>query len=69
MIRAEYVTKTLAVCHRCGGPGLFTQRVIQSDELVVLGATDAYEARCRRCYDPTEAEQPSLDLPAEIGTP
>jgi thymidine kinase len=69
MIRAEYVTKTLAVCHRCGGPGLFTQRVIQSDELVVLGATDAYEARCRRCYDPTEAEQPSFDLPAEIGSP
>ena len=60
MLRAEYVTKTLAVCHRCGGPGLFTQRVIQSDELVVLGATDAYEARCRRCYDPTEAEQPTL---------
>jgi len=69
MLRAEYVTKTLAVCHRCGGPGLFTQRVIKSDELVVLGATDAYEARCRRCYDPTEAEQPSLDLPAEVGTP
>ncbi len=65
MLRAEYVTKTLAVCHRCGGPGLFTQRVIQSDELVVLGATDAYEARCRRCYDPEEVEQPSLDLPAE----
>lgn len=60
MLRAEYVTKTLAVCHRCGGPGLFTQRVINSDELVVLGATDAYEARCRRCYDPTEAEQPKL---------
>jgi thymidine kinase len=65
MLRAEYVTKTLAVCHRCGGPGLFTQRVIQSDELVVLGATDSYEARCRRCYDPEEVEQPSLDLPAE----
>jgi len=60
MLRAEYVTKTLAVCHRCGGPGLFTQRVIHSDELVVLGATDAYEARCRRCYDPEEAQQPTL---------
>jgi thymidine kinase len=65
MLRAEYVTKTLAVCHRCGGPGLFTQRVIQSDELVVIGATDAYEARCRRCYDPTEAEQPTLTSVAE----
>jgi thymidine kinase len=65
MLRAEYVTKTLAVCHRCGGPGLFTQRVIASDQLVVLGATDAYEARCRRCYDPTEAEQPTLSSVAE----
>ena len=62
MLRAEYVTKALAVCHRCGGPGLFTQRVVQSDELVVLGATDSYEARCRRCYDPHEAEQQKLDV-------
>ena len=64
MLRAEYVTKSLAVCHRCGGPGLFTQRVVQSDELVVLGATDAYEARCRRCYDPSEAAQQTLDVAA-----
>jgi len=62
MLRAEYVTKSLAVCHRCGGPGLFTQRVVQSDELVVLGATDAYEARCRHCYNPNEASQQSLDI-------
>ena len=62
MLRSEYVTKSLAVCHRCGGPGLFTQRVVESDELVVLGATGAYEARCRRCYDPTEAHQESLDV-------
>lgn len=62
MLKAEYVTKALAVCHRCGGPGLFTQRVVQSDELVVLGAQDAYEARCRRCFDPTESEQTTLDV-------
>ena len=62
MLRAEYVTKSLAVCHRCGGPGLFTQRVVESDELVVLGATDAYEARCRHCYDPNEATQTKLQL-------
>lgn len=58
--RAEYVTKMLAVCHRCGGPGVFTQRLVRSDQLVVLGATGAYEARCRRCYDPSEPEQPPL---------
>lgn len=62
MVRAEYVTKALAVCHRCGGPGLFTQRVVASDELVVLGAEGAYEARCRRCYDPNEVAQPRLDF-------
>lgn len=62
MLRAEYVTKSLAVCHRCGGPGLFTQRVVESDELVVIGAHGAYEARCRRCYDPTEAVQTVLEV-------
>lgn len=62
MLHAEYVTKALAVCHRCGGPGLFTQRVVQSDELVVLGAQDSYEARCRLCFDPEEARQESLGI-------
>jgi thymidine kinase len=60
--RAEYVTKMLAVCHRCGGPALYTQRIVKSDDLVVLGAQDAYEARCRMCYDPGEPEQPALSL-------
>lgn len=63
--RAEYVTKMLAVCHKCGGPGMYTQRIVRSEELVVLGAQGAYEARCRVCYDPTEPEQPELGL--EVG--
>ena len=63
--RAEYVTKMLAVCHRCGGPGMYTQRIVHSDDLVVLGAQGAYEARCRVCYDPSEPEQPELEI--EIG--
>lgn len=62
MTRAEYVTKSLAVCHRCGGAGMFTQRVIDSEELVVIGAQDAYEARCRRCYDPSEGQQARLEV-------
>jgi thymidine kinase len=65
MTRAEYVTKSLAVCHRCGGAGMFTQRVIASDELVVLGAEGAYEARCRRCYDPGESQQERLEIESE----
>ncbi len=60
--RAEVVTKMLAVCHKCGGPGMYTQRIVRSDDLVVLGAQGAYEARCRVCYDPDEPEQPPLGL-------
>lgn len=59
---SEYLTKMLAVCHRCGAPAGYTQRIIQSDELVVLGATDAYEARCRLCFNPLEPEQTRLDV-------
>lgn len=62
MLQAEYVTKSLAVCHRCGGPGLFTHRVVDSSELVMLGSTSSYEARCRRCYDPSEAVQTRLQV-------
>ncbi|HEY5652444.1 MAG TPA: thymidine kinase [Acidimicrobiia bacterium] len=58
--RSEYVSKMLAVCHRCGGPALFTQRIARSDELVVLGAEGAYEARCRFCYSTEEPEQLAL---------
>lgn len=60
--RSEYATKMLAVCHRCGGPALYTQRTVRSDDLVVLGAEGAYEARCRFCYDPNEPEQPTLGV-------
>lgn len=62
--RAEVVTKMLAVCHRCGGPGMYTQRIVRSDDLVVLGAQGSYEARCRLCYNPEEPEQPELGLDA-----
>jgi thymidine kinase len=48
---AEYITKTLAICVRCGSPANRTQRLVKSDELVVVGASDIYEARCRRCFE------------------
>jgi thymidine kinase len=49
---AEYITKTLAVCVRCGNPANHTQRLIESDERIVVGAGGVYEARCRRCFEP-----------------
>ena len=50
---AEYITKTLAICVRCGNPAKHTQRLRGSEDLIVVGAADMYEARCRQCFDPT----------------
>ncbi len=53
---AEYITKTLAICVNCGNPADKTQRKILSPERVVVGASDIYEARCRKChYIPEES--------------
>lgn len=49
---AEYITKTLAICVVCGNPADRTQRTTASNERVLVGAKDSYEARCRRCFNP-----------------
>jgi thymidine kinase len=47
---AEYITKSLAICVECGNPADRTQRKTLSSERVVVGASDVYEARCRKCH-------------------
>jgi len=64
MAIAEYVTKTLAVCVRCGAPANRSQRIVHGDGRVLVGAADAYEARCRRCFEPELARQLDMDLAA-----
>ena len=49
---AEYITKTLAICVRCGAPANRTQRLVENTDLLLVGARDAYEARCRLCFEP-----------------
>jgi thymidine kinase len=62
---AEYITKTRAICMVCGNPANHTQRLVASKDRVLLGAGGTYEARCRRCFDPTLARQaPSSDAAA-----
>ena len=60
MVEAEYVTKSLAICMRCGHPAHRNQRLIESTGRVVLGGVDRYEARCRRCFSPLRAEERPL---------
>jgi thymidine kinase len=59
---AESISKTLAICMRCGAPAKHTQRLVGSDDLIVVGAAGMYEARCRRCFEPGIPRQEYLDF-------
>ena len=53
---AEHVDKLAAICVVCGEPGTRTQRIVDGvpaafdDPIIVIGATEKYEARCRSCH-------------------
>jgi thymidine kinase len=49
---AEEIVKLLAICVQCGNPAVNTQRLIASEDLIVVGAAGMYEPRCRRCFEP-----------------
>ena len=56
MARAEHVTKLHAICVICGEEASRTQRLVEGepvaydDPVVMVGASEAYEARCRYCH-------------------
>ncbi len=53
---ANQITKLHAICSQCGNEGNFTQRFINGkpalydDPVLLIGAQETYQARCRRCY-------------------
>lgn len=59
---AESITKTLAICMRCGNPAKHTQRLVESEDLIVVGAAGMYEARCRRCFEAGIPKQEFLEF-------
>jgi thymidine kinase len=65
---AESITKTLAICMRCGNPAKHTQRLVESEDLIVVGAGGMYEARCRRCFEPGVPKQEMLEFARPRGT-
>lgn len=68
MASAEHVTKLHAVCLVCGAPANHSQRISTSQERVMLGALEAYEPRCRQCFEPhaiPKAAQTEMDLEGE----
>jgi thymidine kinase len=54
---AEEVTKLQAICVVCGAPATRTQRLVDglpahfTDPVILIGARESYEARCRRCHE------------------
>ena len=57
---AEFITKTHAICVKCGATANYSQRTVESDSRVEVGASDKYEARCRQCFVP-HADAPTLN--------
>ena len=62
MAVAEYVTKQLAICVRCGNPADRSQRLVRREATVLVGGAESYEARCRRCFEPGAAVAPQEEL-------
>jgi thymidine kinase len=56
MAEAEMVDKLHAICVACGAPASRTQRLINgqparyTDPVILVGANEVYEARCRDCH-------------------
>lgn len=53
---ADEVVKLRAICVKCGAPASHTYRQIdgkpahRDDPVILIGATESYEARCRNCF-------------------
>ena len=57
MAKAEVVDKLHAICMVCGEPACRTQRLVNDkparydDPVVIVGASELYEARCRQHHE------------------
>ncbi|MCB0389922.1 MAG: thymidine kinase [Bdellovibrionales bacterium] len=66
LAQAEVINKQYAICMVCGEPATRTQRLTAGEENILVGSTEAYEARCRRHFDPElslRLQRTNLDNP------
>lgn len=68
LVKAEYVTKLQAICMVCGAQAGRTQRMVQTGGQVLVGAAEAYEARCRHCHETPHATGQRLIEDASQGS-
>jgi thymidine kinase len=57
MAIAEDVRKVHAICVKCGALANYSHRLVNDDELVVLGEKEAYEPLCRDCFNKAMEKQ------------
>ena len=63
MAEAEVVDKLYAICVVCGAPASRTQRLVDGqpasydDPVILVGASEVYEARCRHCHQVSDGRQ------------
>lgn len=74
LAKAEYVDKLSAICAVCGNPASRTQRLVNgepayyNDPVVMVGASESYEARCRKCHVVKREEEKEGKLYFIVGT-
>ena len=51
LAKADYITKLHAICQQCGSMANCSFTKVATEGQVLLGATDSYEPRCRKCYE------------------
>jgi thymidine kinase len=66
MAIAEVVRKQHAICSKCGGPASRTQRISTAKEDILVGSTEAYEARCRLHFEPDLNARPLTGRPHHL---
>ena len=73
---AERVDKLEAICVVCGEPATRTQRIVNGvpafydEPIIVIGAQEAYEARCRGCHEvPRRATSAGAEAPVSEAKP
>ncbi len=66
MAIAEVVHKQYAICMVCGEPANRTQRLVAGDEDILVGSTEAYEARCRLHFDADLSLQKRCPLEIDV---
>ena len=52
LAHAEKITKLSSICIVCGDYAYFSQRLTDDKTQILVGETDEYEARCRKCFKP-----------------